>query len=113
MNLNGSHESLCGSHKSHPEIEKCQEFAKYEEIKGLHVAVKKELKALGERLNFLSAQVDEMAIDIDNLIQHKYSFNVKLVGMPEITEPSSKETAIDTTILCVRIFQAMGCNDND
>ena len=30
--------------------------------------------------------------------------------MPEVTETGSKEPAIDTTILCVRIFQAMGCN---
>ena len=76
----------------------------------LHVAVKKELKALGERLNFLSARVDEMAIEIDNLVQHSYSFNVKLVGVPDITETGSKEPAIDTTKLWVRIFQAMGCN---
>ena len=107
-----SHESSCGSNKSHPEMEKSLEFvgAEYEEIKGLHVAVKKELKALGERLNFLSARVDEMAIEIDNLVQHSYSFNVKLVGVPDITETGSKEPAIDTTKLCVRIFQAMGCN---
>ena len=107
-----SHESSCSSHKSHPEMEKSLEFvgAEYQEIKGLHVAVKKELKALGERLNFLSARVNELAIELDNLVQHSYSFNVKLVGVPEITETGSKEPAIDTTKLCVCIFQAMGCN---
>ena len=48
--------------------------------------------------------------EIDNLGQHSCSFNVKLVGVPEIAETVSKEPAIDTTKLCVRIFQAMGCN---
>ena len=102
----------CGSHKPHPEIEKSLEFvrAEYEELKGLHVAVKKELKALGEQLNFLSAGGDEMAIEIDNLVQHSYSFNVKLIGVPEIAETGSKELAIGMKKLCVRIFQAMGCN---
>ena len=107
-----SHESSCGGHKPHPEMEKSLEFvgAEYEELKGLHVAAKKDLKALGERLNFLSDRVDEMAIEIDNLVQHSYSFNVNLVGVPEIAESGSKEPGIDTTKLCVRIFQAMGCN---
>ena len=77
-----SHESSCSGHKPHPEMEKFLEFvgAQYEELKDLHVAAKKDLKALGERLNLLSARVDEMAIEIDNLVQHSYSFNVKLVG---------------------------------
>ena len=93
-------------------MEKSLEFvgAEYEDLKGLHAAAKKVLKALGERLNFLSARVDKMAIEIDNLVQHSYSFNVKLVGVPEIAETGSKEPAIDTMKLCVRIFQAMGCN---
>ena len=105
-------EHSCGSHKPHPEMGKCLEFvgAEYEEVKGLHVAVKKEVNALGERLNFLSARVDGMAIEIDNLVQHSYSFNVKLVGVPEIAETGSKKPAIDTTKLCVRNFQAMGFN---
>ncbi|XP_068739324.1 uncharacterized protein [Montipora capricornis] len=107
-----SHESSCGGHKPHPEMETSLEFvgAEYEELKGLHVAAKKDLKALGERLNFLSDRVHEMAIEIDNLIQHSYSFNANLVGVPEIAESGSKEPAIDTTKLCVRIFQTMGCN---
>ena len=107
-----SHESSCGGHKQHPEIEKSLEFvgAEYDDLKGLQVAAKKDLKALGERVNFASARVDEMAIKIDNLVQQSYSFNVKLVGVPEIAETGSKEPAIDTTKLCVRIFEAMGCN---
>ena len=78
--------------------------AKYDDLKGIHVAAK-DLKALRERLNFLSAQVVEMAIDIDNLVQHRYSFNVKLVGLPETAETGCKMPTIDMTKLFVRIFE--------
>ena len=60
-----SHESSCGGHKQHyPEIEKSLEFvgAEYDDLKGRYVEAKKDLKALGEGLNFLSSQVDEMTI---------------------------------------------------
>ena len=76
----------------------------------LKEAAKKDLKALGERLNFLSARVDEMVNEIDNLVQPSYSFNIKMVEVSEIAKTGSKEPAIDTTKLCVRIFQAIGCN---
>ena len=72
----------------------------------LKEAAKKDLKALGERLNFLSARVDEMVKEIDNLVQPSYSFNIKMVEVSEIAKTGSK----DTTKLCVRTFQAIGCN---
>ena len=99
-----SHESLCSSHKPHPEMEKSLEIvgAEYEELNSHHVALKKELKALDEQL--LSARVNEMAIEIDNLVQHTYSFNIKLVSAPEIAEAGLKQPNIDMSKLCVRIF---------
>ena len=60
-----SHESSCGGHKQHDsEMEKSLEFvgAEYDDLKGRYVEAKQDLKALGEGLNFLSAQVDEMTI---------------------------------------------------
>ena len=93
-------ESSCGGNKQHdPEMEKSLEFvgAEYDDLKGLYVAAKKDINAHGEGLNFLSARVDEMAIEIDNL-------------MLEITETKSKEPATDKTKLCVSIFEAMGFN---
>ena len=60
--------------------------AEYDDLEGTCVAAKKGLKALSERLNFLSAQVVEMAIEIDNLVQHNYSIGVKLVGVPNAAE---------------------------
>ena len=45
-------------------MEKSLEFvgAECDDRKGRYVEAKKDIKALGERLNFLSAQVDEMTI---------------------------------------------------
>ena len=60
-----SHESSYGGHKQHdPEMEKSPEFlgAEYDDLKGRYVEAKKDLKALGKGLNFLSAQVDEMTM---------------------------------------------------
>ena len=50
-------------------MEKSLEYvgAEYDNLKVPYVAAKKDLKALGDRLNFLSAWVNEMAIEIDNL----------------------------------------------
>ena len=64
MNLDGS-QSSCGGHKQHdPEMKKSVEFvgAEYDDLKGHYLEAKKDLKALGEGLNFLSAQVDEMTM---------------------------------------------------
>lgn len=101
-----SHESSFGGHKQQTEMVKSLEFvrAEYDDLKGIYAAAKKDLEALRERLNFLSAQVVEMAIDIDNLFQHSYSFNVKLVGVPETAETGFKMPTIDTTKLFVRVF---------
>lgn len=70
-----SHESAHGGYKPHPETEKSLEFvrAEYDDLKGLHKAVQNDFKALSDRLNSLSARVEEMAIEIDNLVQHSYS----------------------------------------
>ena len=60
-----SHESPCGGHKQHdPEMEKSLEFvgAEYDDLKGRYIEAKKDLKAIGKGLNFLSAQVDEMTM---------------------------------------------------
>ena len=60
-----SHESSGGGHEQHdPEMKKSLEFvrAEYDDLKGRYVEAKKDLKALGEGLNFFSAQVDEMTM---------------------------------------------------
>ena len=53
----------------------------------------------------LTFQVVEMAIEIDNLVQHSYSVNVKLVGMPETVQTGCKMPTMDTTKLSVHSFE--------
>lgn len=103
-----SHKPSWGGHKQHPEMEKPLEFvgAQYDDLKGLYVVAKKDLKAVGELLNFLSAPVDEMAIEIANLVQHSYSFN-KVVGVPaEIAETGSKSLLYRRDAVCA--FSSLG-----
>ena len=58
-----SHESSCGGHKEHdPEMEKSLEFGGPEYVVTYKPRTKKDLRALSEGLNFLSAHVDEMTI---------------------------------------------------
>ena len=54
MNLDASQQN--------PEMEKSLELvgAEYDDLKGIYVAAKKNLKALGERFNFLGARVNEI-----------------------------------------------------
>ena len=76
MNLDGSQPrlslvNLCvAAINSTLKWKKTLEFvgAEFDDLKGVYVAVKKDLKALGERFNFLSAPVNEMAIEIDNTV---------------------------------------------
>ena len=53
----------------------------------------------------LTFQVVEIAIEIDNLVQHSYSVNVKPVGMPETAETGCKMPTMDTTKRFVRSFE--------
>ena len=88
-------------------MEKSLEFvrAEYDDLKGIYVAAKEDLKPLGERINFLGTQVDEMAIEIDNLVQHSYTVDVLLIRMPKTAETGCKMPTIDTTKLFLRIFE--------
>ena len=41
--------------------------APYDDLNGAYVAAKKDVKALGEQINFLSPWVNETVIEIDNV----------------------------------------------
>ena len=104
-----SYESSHGGHKPHPDTEKSREFvgAEYDDLKGLNEEAKKDLMTLGERLNSLGAQVDEMASEIDSLVQHRYSFNVILIKGPELVEAGSKDRGTQ------RQFSENICSEDD
>lgn len=61
------------------------------------------------RLDSISDQVNEISIVLDDLVDYSYGFNFKLQGIPEIQNDNRKQ-AIDTTKLCVQLFNSMGAN---
>lgn len=64
------------------------------------------LKELSASLNTISKKVNDLAQAIDNLEAYSYQCNLKLVGIPELSD----ETATATANLCVKIFQKIGAS---
>lgn len=42
------------------------------------------------------------------MVQYSYTFNVQLLGIPEVDPASSKESALETTKLCSCLFNSIG-----
>ena len=63
------------------------------------------INQIAHRLNVLSAQVERVANAINDAEEYSYQFNVKIVGLPEL---SPSESAPETSSLCVKLFQEMG-----
>ena len=65
----------------------------------------KELKRLSTWLAEISTRVDEIGKAIDSMCEYSYQYNVKIVGMPELSEQESQ-----TSDLCVKLFSDMGAD---
>ena len=52
-------------------------------------------------------KVELLAKQIDEAQEYSHSFKVKLLGIPEL---KPRESAVETTELCVHIFNAIGAN---
>ena len=64
-------------------------------------AIKKARSRLGE----LIEKIDAVGQAVDEIEKYSYKFNLKIVGLPEIKE---KESAEESSSLCVKGFQEMG-----
>ena len=65
----------------------------------------KELKRLSTWLAEISTRADEIGKAIDGMHECSYQYNVKIVGMPELSE---QESYSQTSSLCVKLFSDMG-----
>ena len=100
-----SHESAIAKSKedhtsSDAETVKSLEFmsAEYDELKNFRVTAKQELSGLNTRLSELMERVEKISSAIYDLEQYSsYSYNVKLIGIPE---SGRRESAIDTGTIC-------------
>ena len=71
------------------------EFCKY---------AKEKMGAFESSLNMLSSSVESISPSIDQLRDYSCSYNVKLIGVPEL---KSSESAAETSQLCLQIFNTM------
>jgi seryl-tRNA synthetase len=83
--------------------------AKYETLSTEEGAAKKELQKLSSRLLELTAKVDRIDDALEQLQQHSYQYNVKIVGIPQ---QEVKESAYGTSLLCVDLFKKIGADVN-
>ena len=63
------------------------------------------ISAMEKSLAVMSSRVNNLASAIDQAQEYNYSYNVKLVGAPEI---KSRENASETSQLSLNIFNAIG-----
>ena len=82
---------------------------RYDELILFQANATAELKQARSRLDELIAKVDAIGHAVDEIEEYSYKFNLKVVGLPEIKE---KESAEETSSLCVKLFREMGAEVN-
>lgn len=68
-----------------------------------------ELKKLKPRLNSIDEQVETIANSIEETRRYSYKYNVKITGVPQL---NSRESAVETTQLCINLFNKLGIEVN-
>lgn len=88
--------------------EECLEFLseKHDEMQTFRVYAEQELKRFAVRLTELRVKVEEAGKASESL-NYSFQYNIKIVGVPELR---SRESAMDTNNLCVKLFSEMGVN---
>ena len=64
-----------------------------------------ELKKLKSQLNSIDEHVETIATSIEETRQYSYKYNVKIIGVPQL---NSRESAVETTQLCIKLFNKLG-----
>ena len=70
-------------------------------------SLSKTLEIFSRRWDLLTVNVDRIDIAIDEMLYYSYQYNLKIMGIPLISE---SESAQDTTELCVKLFSGLGVN---
>ena len=68
-------------------------------------SLSKALENFSRRLDLLTVNVDRIDKAIDEMLYYSYQYNLKIVGVPLISE---SESAQDTAELCVKLFSGLG-----
>lgn len=67
--------------------------------------IQSELKSIRKRLDDIEEGLGELEGIVEEFQEYSYSFNIKILGVPEL---SDREKAEDTSNLCVNLFNKMG-----
>ena len=67
--------------------------------------IQSELRAIRKRLDDIEEGLGELEGVVEEFQEYSYSFNIKILGVPEL---SDREKAEDTSNLCVNLFNKMG-----
>ncbi|XP_068685066.1 uncharacterized protein [Montipora foliosa] len=70
--------------------------------------VKDKMSLIEKSVKHLSSQVDKISCLLDQVLEYSYSYNIKLVGVPELKQ---RESADETLQLCIRIFSSIAAED--
>ncbi|PFX16173.1 hypothetical protein AWC38_SpisGene19567 [Stylophora pistillata] len=74
----------------------------YDDLSDSDASTKKELCRIGAKLDEIDVRLEEMAGILDEMQEYTYPFNVKLLGVPQL---SADENAVQTSNLCVKDLQ--------
>lgn len=77
----------------------------YDDLNSARTITSDQLSSLDSHLNELSDKDNQISITLDDLLQQSYGFNVNILGVPEL---NSRESTLDTSNLCVKIFNKKG-----
>lgn len=91
------------------EAEKSLDFLgkEYDDLSNSDADTKRELCRIGAKLDEIDVRLGEMGGILDEMQEYSYSFNIKLLGVPQL---GTDENAVQTSDLCVKIFNKMGAN---
>ena len=106
-NLKGNHAGGHVASASDPDALKSLDFLskEYDDLNEFRDRALDKISTLEKSLKQLSTEVSKVSMAIDQVQEYSYSYNIKLVGVPEL-EPL--ENAFKTSQLCSKIFNAIG-----
>lgn len=77
----------------------------YDDFGQFKIQAQQKLKSLSSRIAEISTKCDRISAAIDAIQQYSYQYNVKIVGVPQV---SDQETSVQTANLCIKLFSALG-----
>ena len=80
----------------------------YGDLAAFRTSTKAELQRINANLTEISLKANSIAEAVEQIQQHSYQYNVKIVGLPQMRE---QESAQDTALLCLNLFQQLGVTD--